>query len=47
MTFQDTLNQLVGGNHLSRDTMRDVMMTVMTGSATDAQIGALLEALRM
>lgn len=47
MTFQDTLNQLVGGNHLSRDTMRDVMMAVMTGEATDAQIGALLVALRM
>ena len=47
MTFQDTLNRLVGGNHLPRDTMRDVMMRVMTGEATDAQIGALLVALRM
>ena len=47
MTLQQALEQWVAGKDLSREAMRAVMMTVMTGEATEAQIGALLVALRM
>jgi anthranilate phosphoribosyltransferase len=47
MNIQEALARLVDGNHLSRDEMQAVMHQVMTGSATDAQIGALLVALRI
>ena len=47
MTLQQALEQCVAGKDLSREAMRAVMMTVMTGEATEAQIGALLVALRM
>ena len=36
-----------GGRDISREAMRAVMTTVMTGEASQAQIGALLVALRM
>ena len=47
MTLQQALKQWVDGKDISRDAMRTVMMTVMTGEASQAQIGALLVALRM
>ena len=47
MNFQAALSQLVSGEDLSREAMRGVMMTVMTGEASPAQIGAMLVALRM
>jgi len=47
MTLQEALEQWVGGRDISREAMRAVMTTVMTGEASQAQIGALLVALRM
>ncbi len=47
MALQPALEHVVAGRDLSRDAMREVMTTVMTGEASDAQIGALLVALRM
>jgi anthranilate phosphoribosyltransferase len=47
MTLQQALNHLVEGEHLTRAQMRAVMMQVMTGEATPAQIGAWLVALRL
>lgn len=47
MTLQQAINHLVAGEHLTRDQMRTVMMQVMTGEATPAQIGAWLVALRI
>jgi anthranilate phosphoribosyltransferase len=47
MTLQHAINHLVAGGHLTRDQMRTVMMQVMTGEATPAQIGAWLVALRI
>ena len=47
MNIQQALQQLVDGDSLSREQMRDVMTEVMTGEATPAQIGALLVALRI
>ena len=47
MDIQQALQQLVDGDSLSREQMRDVMTQVMTGDATPAQIGALLVALRI
>ena len=47
MTLQQAITHLVAGEHLTRDQMRTVMMQVMTGEATPAQIGAWLVALRI
>ena len=47
MTLQQALEQWVEGRDISRESMRAVMTTVMTGEASQAQIGALLVALRM
>ena len=47
MALQQALEHLVAGRDLSRDAMREAMTAVMTGEATNAQIGALLVALRM
>lgn len=47
MNFQTALSQLVSGENLPREVMREVMMAVMTGKASPAQIGAMLVALRM
>lgn len=47
MNIQEAINELVAGNSLNRDQMREVMQQVMTGQATGAQIGGLLVALRM
>ncbi|MDX1735144.1 MAG: anthranilate phosphoribosyltransferase [Halioglobus sp.] len=47
MTIQEALAAIVEGGNLARDEMASVMHEVMSGEATDAQIGALLVALRM
>ncbi len=47
MEIRDALNSLVKGDNLSMVQMRSVMMQVMTGRATNAQIGAFLVALRI
>jgi len=47
MEMKQALQQLVDGESLSRENMRAVMTTVMSGEATPAQIGALLIALRI
>lgn len=40
-------NQNTGNQNLSTSEMREVMMQIMTGNATDTQIGAFLAGLRM
>lgn len=47
MNIQQALAKVVGGESLRRQEMQDVMHQVMSGDATDAQIGGLLVALRM
>jgi len=47
MDIKDAIAQIVEGQSLSTEDMKAAMQTVMTGEATDAQIGALLIALRM
>ena len=47
MTLQQALENWVEGRDISREAMRAVMTMVMTGEASQAQIGALLVALRM
>lgn len=47
MNIQQALVRVVDGDDLSREEMQDVMRQVMTGDATDAQIGGLLIALRI
>ena len=44
--IQEVIGQLIAGTDLSRDQARQVMDQVMSGEATDAQIGAFLIALR-
>jgi anthranilate phosphoribosyltransferase len=45
--MQEAIARLVDGDDLSREEARDVMNTIMSGEATDAQIGAFLAALRL
>jgi len=47
MNMQQALARVVEGGNLSRQEMQAVMHQVMSGDATDAQIGGLLVALRM
>jgi anthranilate phosphoribosyltransferase len=47
MDLKSAIAQLVEGNSLEQQEMREVMTQIMTGKASDAQIGALLVALRM
>jgi anthranilate phosphoribosyltransferase len=47
MKLQDALARVVAGENLSREEMTSVMRQVMSGDATDAQIGGLLVGLRM
>jgi anthranilate phosphoribosyltransferase len=47
MDIGEGIERVVDGKHLSREQMSDVMRQVMSGGAGDAQIGALLVALRM
>ena len=44
--IQEAIEQLIGGSDLSREQARQVMNQIMSGEATDAQIGAFLIALR-
>jgi len=46
MNFSESLEHIFSGQDLPRDVMIEVMRAVMTGNATEAQIGALLGALR-
>ena len=47
MTLQEAIQAVVEHRDLSHDEMRDVMQRIMTGEATDAQIGGFLIGLRM
>ena len=47
MTIQTVINQLIQREDLSAESMTEVMQSIMTGNATDAQIGGFLIALRM
>ena len=44
--IQDVIQQLLAGQDLDRDTAKGVMDQIMSGQATDAQIGGFLIALR-
>jgi len=46
MNIKQALNKLLNKQDLTSDEMRDVMNLIMTGGATDAQIGGFLIALR-
>lgn len=45
--MQVGLSRIIEGQHLSRTEARSVMEQIMSGSATQAQIGGLLTALRL
>ena len=45
--IQETIDKLVSGRSLTRETAADAMRVIMAGEATPAQIGALVTALRM
>jgi len=47
MDIKQALAHAVAGEHLSREEMHAVMMQIMTGQATDAQIGGFLTAMRI
>ena len=47
MDIKTALEALVSGQHLSSAEMRDLIRQIMTGHATEAQIGAFLVALRI
>ena len=47
MDIKTAIGQVVEGSSLSREDMTDVVHTIMTGGAEDAQIAGLLVALRM
>ena len=47
MDIKQALDVVVLGKNLSASEMRDVMRQIMTGNATEAQIGGFLVALRM
>ena len=45
--LKNALNQVIAGENLSPQEARESMQTIMSGEASDSQIGALLTALRM
>lgn len=45
--IQEVLGRIVNGHHLNRTEAYDTLSEIMTGKATEAQIGALLVALRL
>jgi anthranilate phosphoribosyltransferase len=47
ISWTEVLSQLLDGNHLSQTEARSVMSAVMAGEASEAQIAALLTALRI
>src|SRR5690606_13695594 len=46
MNIQQALSNITKNIQLTQDQMQDVMCSIMSGEATDAQIGALLMGLR-
>ena len=42
MNMQEAIAKVIDGDDLRRDEMTDVMNQIMSGGATDAQIGAFL-----
>ncbi len=47
MDIQKALARIVGGSDLSREQSSEILHIIMTGEATDAQIGAFLSAMRI
>lgn len=47
MNLQEAINRVLQGQDLTGDEMTDVMKAIMTGGATDSQIGGFLVGLRM
>ena len=47
MNLPSANRHLAAGKNFSREEMQSVMKTIMTGEATDAQIGAFLIALAL
>ena len=47
MDIKQALSLVMEDRHLSREIMFDVMAQIMSGGATDAQIGAFLVGLRL
>ncbi|MDQ8937057.1 anthranilate phosphoribosyltransferase [Acinetobacter rudis] len=47
MKIQQALSHITKNIHLTQSQMEDVMRTIMSGEATDAQIGALMMGLRL
>ena len=45
--LKEVLNQVIGGENLSRQVAQESMQTIMSGDASEAQIGSLLTALRI
>src|SRR3989344_7927574 len=45
--IQEAIAKLVDRNDLTREESREVFVAIMSGQATDAQIGSLITALRM
>ena len=47
MNIQQALNNITKNIELTQPQMEEVMRTIMSGEATDAQIGALMMGLRL
>ena len=47
MQLEQAIDRLINGHDLNREEMSAAMMQIMTGAATDAQIGGFLVALRI
>lgn len=47
MNIQQTIEYVIEHNDLSHEQMQNVMQSIMTGEATDAQIAAMMVAMRM
>lgn len=47
ISIQQALSKVMEGTHLSKEEARELMSGIMDGNATNAQIGAILAALRM
>ena len=45
--IQEAIQKLVSGQYIGGEGAREVMELIMSGQATDAQIGAFLIALRL